>query len=270
MTIKIMSNFEQKKRGRPRRTDPHFCSPLCGYNTFDLANLARHRLTCKKIEIHNSRESILEERVSSLHKELTTKEQELATINQHLADTKDQLAVKDERISTLELMLGQQFLELKQELKETKKRKDDYTSKSAIRKRRTEPERRQIAKRQNWRCANPDGGCLLPGELEEYDVDHVVPVWKGGSDDLENLQALCRVATGGRPIRSGPRCVAPKVCVARKVCETPEVCEAPEVCVATRCCGWPVGECHRWVLGFQIQKISWRPRTVRSPRRMSR
>ena len=32
---------------------------------------------------------------------------------------------------------------------------------------------------------------MLPGELEEYDVDHVVPVWKGGLDDLENLQALC-------------------------------------------------------------------------------
>ena len=86
-----MSNFEQKKRGRPRRTDPHFCSPLCGYNTFDLANLARHRSTCKKIEMHNSRESVLEE--------LTTKEQELATINKHLADTKDQLAAKDRQMA---------------------------------------------------------------------------------------------------------------------------------------------------------------------------
>ena len=40
-------------------------------------------------------------------------------------------------------------------------------------------------------CANPDGGCLLPGALQEYDIDHVVPVWKGGLDEPENLQAIC-------------------------------------------------------------------------------
>ena len=52
-------------------------------------------------------------------------------------------------------------------------------------------ERRKIAEAQGWRCADPDGGCLLPGELQEFDVDHVTPIWKGGLDEPENMQALC-------------------------------------------------------------------------------
>ena len=40
-------------------------------------------------------------------------------------------------------------------------------------------------------CANPDGGCLLTGKLKEFDCDHKVPIWKGGVDGPENLQAIC-------------------------------------------------------------------------------
>ena len=73
----------------------------------------------------------------------------------------------------------------------TKKRKDRYADVAVTRRSLTEPERRKIAQGQGWRCINPDGGCLLPGELQEYDIDHVVPVWKGGQDETDNMQALC-------------------------------------------------------------------------------
>jgi len=102
-----------------------------------------------------------------------------------------QLQAKEERNAALERMLGEQLLEVKEELKQTKKRKDRYTEATATRRRRTEPERRKIAQSQGWKCANPDGGCLLKGELEEYDIDHIKPVGDGGQDEPENLQALC-------------------------------------------------------------------------------
>ena len=91
----------------------------CPYTTRHRQNLSIHRKICKLRPVAPDPEKeLLREQVSSLQLQLMT---------------------KDERIRTLELMLGQQMLELKQELKQTKKRKDNYASKSAIRKKRTEP-----------------------------------------------------------------------------------------------------------------------------------
>lgn len=43
-----------------------------------------------------------------------------------------------------------------------------------------------VAASQKWRCAQCDE--LLPSS---YQVDHRHPLWDGGSDTLDNLQALC-------------------------------------------------------------------------------
>jgi 5-methylcytosine-specific restriction endonuclease McrA len=52
-------------------------------------------------------------------------------------------------------------------------------------------ETRSDFRRQNWMCAGNE--CLLPEgrELEEFDIDHIVPLSLGGTEDPSNLQALC-------------------------------------------------------------------------------
>lgn len=47
-------------------------------------------------------------------------------------------------------------------------------------------EKRIVGARQGWRCA----AChrMLPSTFE---CDHVVALWRGGPDELDNLQALC-------------------------------------------------------------------------------
>lgn len=61
--------------------------------------------------------------------------------------------------------------------------------------------RRRVQKRQNggdytvaeWNalCARYDNRCLCCGEHRPLTVDHIVPVHKGGSNDITNLQPLC-------------------------------------------------------------------------------
>ena len=60
------------------------------------------------------------------------------------------------------------------------------------RKRRvSEAMKKKVAHSQEYRCA----GCghLLP---PCYEVDHTTPLWRGGSNDISNLRALCRNCHG--------------------------------------------------------------------------
>jgi 5-methylcytosine-specific restriction endonuclease McrA len=146
----------------------------------------KHKKICKVIRQKSI--DAKDERIAMLQEQLREK----------LTTALDQLNAKDEEIrhlreqvSHLSSCISTQFTELRGELVQTKKRKDRYAEATAIRRPRTEPERRRVAQGQGWKCANPDGGCLLPGELQEYDIDHVIPLWKGGPDEPENLQALC-------------------------------------------------------------------------------
>src|SRR5204863_1147714 len=59
-----------------------------------------------------------------------------------------------------------------------------------MRKSFSEVQKRLIAARQDYKC--PGVHCLgnisLPGQ---WDLDHIIPLFQGGSNELNNLQVLC-------------------------------------------------------------------------------
>ena len=118
-------------------------------------------------------------------------QQQLADARRLLAEERQRNAEERQRNSRLEGALVDQLAAVRAENRELRKRKDRYADAAAKRRVLREPERRAIARRQDWRCANPDGRCLLPGELDEFDIDHITPLCEGGGDVPANMQALC-------------------------------------------------------------------------------
>lgn len=50
----------------------------------------------------------------------------------------------------------------------------------------SESTKRQVAAKYSWKCA-------VCNEMLEstFQVDHIVPLWKGGTNEIDNLQPLC-------------------------------------------------------------------------------
>jgi 5-methylcytosine-specific restriction endonuclease McrA len=141
--------------------EPRVCD--CGYTTKFPSAWCVHKKSCKLVKCDK---------------------------NELIEQMKQQLAAKDELLNEqredlrmFEKLLAERFAELNDEVKQLRKRK------KTTRINRSEPERREIAERQNWKCASD--ACKLAGKLEAYDLDHIIPLWKGGKDTDDNLQALC-------------------------------------------------------------------------------
>jgi 5-methylcytosine-specific restriction endonuclease McrA len=136
----------------------------------------------------------LQDVVDKLTSELDNNKAQLTTKDNHY---QQQLHVKDEQLTTKDTQIAELMQQLSAQAKQIAdltqmaKREQKRQVKGAITKKRSEPERRRIAMRQNWKCNDPYGKCTLPDDLAEYEVDHIIPTSLGGADTDDNLQALC-------------------------------------------------------------------------------
>ena len=136
----------------------------CGYTTVTMSNWSTHKKRCKLV--------------------MTSDKERIASLETQLAANYQLLNWQREDLRMFEKLLAERFTELQDEVKQLRKKRQ-----KATRMNRSEPERRKLAERQNWKCASD--ACKLSGNLEAYDLDHIVPLWKGGQDTEANLQALC-------------------------------------------------------------------------------
>ncbi len=59
--------------------------------------------------------------------------------------------------------------------------------------RKEEHEKRKVAKKLRWSIYKKDDfTCQKCGIQEDLEVDHIIPLSKGGKDELINLQTLCK------------------------------------------------------------------------------
>ena len=137
----------------------------CGFSTLNRGAWSTHKRSCKLVS--------------------TADKESIASLQKQLAEQKEQLTAKDEQIVDL-MKIVRKMIEV-----HTPPPIRPGAAKGTKRKKMTEPQRRKIALRQNFKCANPDGKCKLTDSLEEYDVDHVIPLFLDGDDEEWNMQALC-------------------------------------------------------------------------------
>ena len=153
----------------------------CGYTTSFTSNWSVHLKRCKLV-VDAAQEKLLAEKDA----QIATLEASLAEARSSLAEARTQIAAKHEQLVAKDTQLAAKDEQLLLALKQDKK-----PSAPPKRKSRSEPERRDIAMGQAWRCADPDGGCLLKGQLREYEIDHITALCLDGKDIPSNMQALC-------------------------------------------------------------------------------
>ena len=139
---------------------------LCGFSTLVVNHWNYHKKVCKSIS--SDTPAMMEQ------------------LKEQLAAMKEQLKAKDYHMNVLIQNNKRQKTE------DTKENKGSKGSQGTKTLKMTEPLRRKIAMRQNWKCNDPFGVCRLKDkQLEEYDVDHIIRPSRGGTDTPENMQALC-------------------------------------------------------------------------------
>ena len=116
--------------------EPRSC-PQCGFSTLNRSSFSTHRKSCSYNTSKQAQHDLLrlQQQYDGMRELLAVKDIQFRSIEEQLQQQQQQLLAKDaqlaaalERIASLEGMLGQQLLEVKEELRQTKRRKDRYPS----------------------------------------------------------------------------------------------------------------------------------------------
>ena len=172
----------------------------CGYTSARRDAWSTHKKRCRIItsgdqQLISNLQKQLEAKDEQMKQQLEAKDQQmreqLQVLKEDTKQLREQLVAKDEMLNEqrddlrmFEKLLAERFVELQDEMKQLRKRK------KATRINRSEPERRKIAQRQSWMCASD--ACKLDGQLEAYDLDHTVPLWKGGECTVKIQRIIYR------------------------------------------------------------------------------
>ena len=69
------------------------------------------------------------------------------------------------------------------------------TNKKKYKRNVSESKKKYVASNQQWKCTK----CQIILDAT-YEVDHIVPLYKGGNNDVHNLEALCRNCHGKKTL----------------------------------------------------------------------
>ena len=59
----------------------------------------------------------------------------------------------------------------------------------------SETKKKHVASQQQWKCKKCNN--MLDAT---YEIDHVIPLYKGGNNEINNLEALCRNCHGKKTL----------------------------------------------------------------------
>ena len=70
--------------------------------------------------------------------------------------------------------------------------------------RRKTPRRRMNKQLRDYIIARDENRCVACGSTEHLQVDHIIPMFEGGSDSAENLQVLCSSCNAQKNYKQRP------------------------------------------------------------------
>jgi hypothetical protein len=71
----------------------------------------------------------------------------------------------------------------------------NYNLENKVKRNVSESKKKIVASSQGWKCKN----CNTLFDAT-YEIDHKVPLYKGGTNDIDNLEALCRNCHGKKTL----------------------------------------------------------------------
>lgn len=187
----------------------------CGVTIKYKYNIPRHlKKSCKTLLFKSTSKKMVEEKINALESQLLLAEEKINILESKMAsdenskinneDTniiKQTLASEQTSLDKYNTMLKEynltdsdNIIKITEEktitIKKDKSQKSSFDSTKSKRN-ITEAKKKLVVSKQSWKCNHCNE--LLDNT---YEVDHIIPLYKGGDNTIDNLQGLCRNCHG--------------------------------------------------------------------------